>query len=1012
MAASAEKHLKLVVSAYTAGAEAGLKNVQGAAGRLRAEMPGMARALRDASRALDVRTMRQVNHEVEDLRKQYRLLRDKGVLSQKELAQAATNLKTKTADLRAEYARANSTQKQGIAVTRDLTGHVKRLVAAYLGYRTITAVVGGMVTAARNAEQAQFNLATSVEAANREFDNVGSLEHWRSKIGEMSESLRIYSESDIANAISRTVDMTKRLGLSAAQMEVLVQRSADLSAGKTELTDGIERVTSALRGEAEASEYLGLTLNETYVAAWHAAHNAHGRAWKDLTDLEKAQVRFQVLLEQSAGKQGAAAESANTLSGSIAQIKSEVSDAIANNEDFARAMTALAATIRENSDEIGAFAGDLADAIGTTIEFIAENKTLILTLVGAGGTLYAVQAVAKGIGSITKAVKELRKAKMAETAAEATGSIVGISTAAGGGVARIAGLRAALAALRLIFNPLTAVVVASTAAVAMAARTYVEWQLAADEAEAAHRRLMDGVDETLQKFEQYKDFRLPGLDGKTVEELQSIQGEIAHTHNYWQNMVIDLQDRANQTNWFGGLTEDAKVATVRLADAKRRLQQVKDELNQVNGALRTTGATAGQSLMTMEQALEKVQLAVLRYHEKQDLLTAAMTRARDEQALLKADVQKLAEAYYQAAVALKTTQEGTGEHAKALAAKLQAEADYVAAVQQLHQHQMQELAEQYADEEKELQQRLEKKLLDLEQSLELEWITEVEYAHRKAQAEEELARAVLEMRRATMQQSAKIYGEDSHEYRQARAAMVDAELALQRASMATRHRWEEMIGIAKTSEHASKKLADSLAEVGRAGKKGGDEAAGGLAKVGKAADSAKSKVDSLNRSLDKQSDDGEGQTGRPSGGSGDGQSMAQYFHDQWNATTEMIQGMDTFEELAQYEKQYRREIYDMSGRGSWMSSALRKHARDMVRKQRDALRLQSRNQLAAATAALRQRELQAAGPLAPAPQGAARKVTVEFKAPNGQSVSGQFGQGDADRLLDVLRQSGAVTSGG
>jgi len=1006
MSAAAEKHLKLVISAYTKGAEDGLKNISGEFSRLRSDVPGATKVLAAASRALDVPTMRQVNHEVAELRQQYALLRDKGVLSQKELAQAATNLKAKTAALRAEYAQIGRTQQQGIATTANLTSHVKKLVAAYLGYRTITAVIGGMVTAARTAEQSQFNLATSVEAANREFSNVGDLDHWKGKVKELAAELKIYSESEVAGAIARTVDMTKRLGLSSVQMEELTRRAADLGAGKTDLEGSIERVTAALRGEAESAEFLGLTLNETYVASWHAAHNAHGRAWKDLTDLEKAQVRYQVMLEQSAGKQGAAADSVKTLSGALALLKSKVDDAIANNKDFTKTLTDIAAGLVNNADEIGEWAAGLASTIGTTAEFIVENKGLILTLIGAGGVLVAFNSVSTGIRNVAAAIDALRKAKMAQLAVEAAGGLgqMGAATAAVGTSS------GSLLATLIPMAPHIALIAAAVAGTAGIVNAYVQWQIAADEAKAAHDRLMSGVGDTLKEFDKYKDFHLPGLDGKTVEELREIQQGIAGTHNYWTNMVIDLQDRSQQTNWLGQLTDDAKAAAAELPGATARLQEIKNELSQVNAAVRQAGADGAQSMLTMEQALDKVHNAVLAYHEKQDLLTDAMTRSRDEQGLLEAEVQKLADAYYEAAVALKTTQTGTEEHAKALEAKLKAEADYVAAVKQLQQAKTQDQAQQYADEEKELQQHLAQQLLDLDQQLEQEWITQAEYNYRKAQAEQDLAQAVVAMRQEAADQSKQIYGEDSHEYRQARAAMVDAEMELQRAVRTTKNRWEEMVGISSAGTRAGKKLAASLDEVGEAGKRAGDDAAGGLAKIGREASSAKGKVDALNRSLDKKSDGEKGKTGGKNSGADTGPGVAQWFANEWNSITKGIQKFGSLAELGQYEARYRKEIYGVKASDSWLSSALRKHTADMVRKQRDQLRLAQQAQIQGAISTIRAQELQASGPVAPAAQGAARTVTVQFRAPDGRTVSGQFGEGDAGRFIDMLRQSGTVTA--
>lgn len=184
------------------------------------------------------------------------------------------------------------------------------------------------LTEARALQQANFNMVASVEAANRQFQ-VGSIDDWNKTVQELSKSLRIYSDTDLKAAISRTVDMTKRLGLNEDQMRKVIEVSADLSSGKFELVDGIERVTAALRGEAEASEALGLTLNENYVKGWYEASNATGKAWKDLTDVEKAQVRYNVLLEQAAPLLGKAAASYGEYGGALTATKSAYSDLFA-----------------------------------------------------------------------------------------------------------------------------------------------------------------------------------------------------------------------------------------------------------------------------------------------------------------------------------------------------------------------------------------------------------------------------------------------------------------------------------------------------------------------------------------------------------------------------------------------------------------------------------------------------------------------------------------------------------
>lgn len=197
------------------------------------------------------------------------------------------------------------------------------------GFYALQSVLRSSVVQALELDRAMYNMGASLTAANRQFD-VGSVQSWEQTLKRMSAELRVFSETDLRNASARTIDMTKRLGLSEEQMGKVMTASANLGAGKFKLVDSVERVTAALRGEAEASEALGLTLNETYVKAWHNANNATGKAWKDLTDLEKAQVRYNVLLEQAAPSAGRAADSYNTMSGASAALASSYSNLLSS----------------------------------------------------------------------------------------------------------------------------------------------------------------------------------------------------------------------------------------------------------------------------------------------------------------------------------------------------------------------------------------------------------------------------------------------------------------------------------------------------------------------------------------------------------------------------------------------------------------------------------------------------------------------------------------------------------
>ena len=212
----------------------------------------------------------------------------------------------------------NESGKRSETFNRSLAKVGAGFTVAATGAIAAIAAIERLTSVAVDNQQAMFNVAASAQAANREFgDNVGTIESWSSFVTEASDTLRVFGDRDVANATSRLIDMSKRLGLSEDQMKTLLTRTGDLSAGKTELTDGIERVTAAMRGEAEASEFLGLSLNETVVRNYA---ESLGLVFKNLTDNEKAQLRYQLFLDQSNTLQGRAAASAETLAGQEAEL--------------------------------------------------------------------------------------------------------------------------------------------------------------------------------------------------------------------------------------------------------------------------------------------------------------------------------------------------------------------------------------------------------------------------------------------------------------------------------------------------------------------------------------------------------------------------------------------------------------------------------------------------------------------------------------------------------------------
>jgi len=191
--------------------------------------------------------------------------------------------------------------------------------AAALSMRTLIQFLGDSIQIASTLDKEMQNVEFSAAAANREFGaSIGTMESWRSKVEETSAKFKIFSQEDIAGATTRLIDMTKRLGFSEEQMQTLLARTIDLSAGKVDLSGGIERVSAAMRGEAESAEYLGLSLNENSVIAYA---EAQGLLWNKLSDVEKAQQRYALFLVQTNEMQGRAATQTETYAGQVAELK-------------------------------------------------------------------------------------------------------------------------------------------------------------------------------------------------------------------------------------------------------------------------------------------------------------------------------------------------------------------------------------------------------------------------------------------------------------------------------------------------------------------------------------------------------------------------------------------------------------------------------------------------------------------------------------------------------------------
>lgn len=229
--------------------------------------------------------------------------------------------------------------------------------------------VSGLTEALGNLPNAAKEARTAQQALNRTFGE--SSEQMTKLAGSLSNQLgQVTSETQKAVAVAGT--LTRNYGLTADQVEALSQRTADLASLQgRDLTDAMQRTTSAIRGEAESAEVLGLTLNADAVKATANMTAAQRANFETLDQNTKAQILYNEFMRQSAFATGAAAENAESLDVQLGRITKNATDA--GVQLFQAISPVLARVAKGVADELerissglrlaGAIAGQVRDAL-------------------------------------------------------------------------------------------------------------------------------------------------------------------------------------------------------------------------------------------------------------------------------------------------------------------------------------------------------------------------------------------------------------------------------------------------------------------------------------------------------------------------------------------------------------------------------------------------------------------------------------------------------------------------
>ncbi len=580
--AQIKAELQELAAAYRTAAQSGtasFKDIQRAqeaylakVKEVRGESTVAANAVNAAWATLGGASQAQVNAELKKLAQAYRTVADSGTASARDVARAYEAYMQKAREVRGQVNAVSGALRDQGQASLNLGHRIKSLVGMYVGFQLVESTVRAAARALGEASRGAFHLESAVRSASREFGNTGALQDWQQHVRQISDHLKIYSEGSVKAAAAATLDMTKRLGLSAEQMRIVISRTGDLNKGQFSFVDAAGRVTAALRGEAEAAEMLGLTLNETYVKSWYDAQGATQGAWEKLTDLQKAQVRYAVFLEQTNAQVGEAARYAKDAAGAWQYLTARLSDAVSTNEELGAALRELATWVAENADELGEMAAEIASAVGWMMQFVVQNRELIMVLGGAGGLAFMALKAAQ-------AFQAMRVAAMAAGGSQTIAGFTSVGSSAAAAGSQISGAVTSLSTFVATLNPLSVAISIGIASVGMFGEAFKVAQ-----------RNIDAAGKSLDQLRQYNEIAQENAR-KTRENFEKLREGVSGASDamkVWNDHIAEIK------------------ATWKLQD----LDVFNNQINKITDAyykLQSAGASELQMKLFLESAAAAVQ---------------------------------------------------------------------------------------------------------------------------------------------------------------------------------------------------------------------------------------------------------------------------------------------------------------------------------------------------------------------------------------------------------------------
>lgn len=266
-------------------------------------------------------------------------------------------------------------QKELQEVQKELKGLGKTTGSAFEGITSTIKKVGGVVATAFAVDKIKdfgvyaLQSASDVEEMENKFNVVfkdmgASVDKWASDFANAIGR----TKTEIKTGVSNLGDLLTGYGMTEKSASDLSQKVIELSYdlasfNNVQDADAIDRMTKGILGEHEGLKALGISLNETNLQAKMMEMGLSGQFAK-LDEVTKAQVRWNVMLDQTKNAQGDAVRSADSYANSVKTLKARIQDSV---EAFGKELLPLATEVVQAMIPVADALIPIATAVGKTL---------------------------------------------------------------------------------------------------------------------------------------------------------------------------------------------------------------------------------------------------------------------------------------------------------------------------------------------------------------------------------------------------------------------------------------------------------------------------------------------------------------------------------------------------------------------------------------------------------------------------------------------------------------------